>query len=555
MSTLYFHRAYVEHPASYIHCLNLLSINTAVYDNIVRPIFCNLVLLSFSLMSFGSPYGCWTFVPRGFQIMRGLAEHLGLLVLQQRGATAVLESELWSLIQEVDSIQSLSKAGVVATTSASVVEAVGNVSGGVGCDEVSRNLAQALPPQAPLRSALETQRVGLLRGVEAIRQVKLLVKAIIGADPPAAAPKSGAAMDDLCGLPATDATTSLELVVAVEGLENSVGAMLICLQGHPSPAAFSRPSGSDGSESGASPLLNAGVLDAVVAIQEKVRACSAVAKTLSERYADVVPPSVLIRVATHLDGVCDAVQSALSGNLVMAGWVSKQGSTAVFAHGEATTEGDGACTSAGISLEEERTKVALHASKIGDLLSESVKAMLLSVQGLCPRDSDKATSRSIGEVDGVLPSSAGVVVSGAEAKDDDEKGGWSTDFTLVGAHVCAFNQAKELKLWRCSAALAAATRALKEFSEDKAVNGVRGSSSATREAGEVLGGLCAELMQLAEQVVSAAKAVLIGMIALNKVCTERVNAIWFSLPVICFGLWDVVCRCVTQLVMFCFLNA
>ena len=58
---------------------------------------------------------------------------------------------------------------------------------------------------------------------------------------------------------------------------------------------------------------------------------------------------------------------------------------------------------------------------------------------------------------------------------------------------------------------------MREFSEDEAVNGTGSQSEATVEAVKALGRLTAEVMQLAEQVVSAAKAVLIGMIALNKV--------------------------------------
>ena len=138
--------------------------------------------------------------------MRGLAEHLGLLVMQQKGATAVLESELWSLVQEVDNIQSFTKDVSLATTSDSN-ENADNVGGGGG--EASIDFQVGFPPQTPLRAALEIQRVGLLRGVEAIREVKLLVKAVIGSDPPPAAPKSGVENAEMWGMAATEAVTCL----------------------------------------------------------------------------------------------------------------------------------------------------------------------------------------------------------------------------------------------------------------------------------------------------------------------------------------------------------
>lgn len=446
--------------------------------------------------------------------MRGLAEHLGLLVLQQRGATAVLESELWSLIQEVDVVQSLTKNVGSPTTSAS-----GDDDGDGGAS--SACIKQGLPPQTPLRSALETQRVGLLRGVEAIREIRLLVKAVIGSDSPSAASKSAGGDAGMWGLAATDAVTSTELVVAVKELEKSVVEMHGRLDRHASPAC-SGPSRDGSGDIETSPLLNAGALADVVTTQEKLRALSGDATKLSERFANVVPPSVLIRVATHLDGVYSAVQSVLSGNSVMRGWMPARATPLSVAQGTGVIEVD-TSDAVGPSLDQE-VKVAVHVSKIGSHLSESVKAMLLSVQALCPRNSEKAFSTSNGEAEEGLPKSTVEAApgDGPVTEDDQEEDEWSTGITLFEAHASAFDQAKGLKLRRCSAALAAATLALKEFSEDEAVNGAGGPSEATAEAGEALGRLSGEVMQLAEQVVSAAKAVLIGMIALNKVRLQQV---------------------------------
>ena len=443
--------------------------------------------------------------------MRGLAEHLGFLVLQQRGATAVLESELWSLVQEVDIVQSFTRDVDMATISSR-----GEDADGVGGDDKACT-GLALPPQASLRSALETQRVGLLRGVEAIREVRLLVKAVVGSDPPTAASNSGDAAAEMWGLVPTDAATSSELMAAMKELEEAVVKILSCLERHPSPACFSG-SCRGGSDVDASPLLNAGTLIDVVETQEKLRTLSFDVTKLSGRFADVVPPSVLGRVATHLDAVYLAVKSVLSGNSVMHGFMTEQDLSSDFAHRDGGA-GD-ASNAEGPSLEQQRVLVALHVSKVGNRLSESVKAMLLSVQAICPRDSENAILTTNREGKASLPNVSGESVRGVDdpvQQDDGAEGEWSTGSTLFEAHSSAFNQAKGLKLWRCSAALAAATAALREFSEDEAVNGTGSQSEATVEAVKALGRLTAEVMQLAEQVVSAAKAVLIGMIALNKV--------------------------------------
>ena len=301
------------------------------------------------------------------------------------------------------------------------------------------------------------------------------------------------------------------------------------LERHPAPACFCGPSRDGSVDVDASPLLSTGALADVVETQEKLRVLSVESTKLSERFTDVVPPSVLTRVATHLDGVYLAVKSVLSGSSAMEGWMSAQASRAAIAHRDGSVGGNSS-DALGPSLEQERVKVAVHASKVGNLLSESVKAMLLSVQALCPRDSESATSTSIREVEEGLPTSTGESVPGGDEavnKEDEEEDEWSTGSTLFETHVSAFDQAKGLKLWRCSAALAAATAALKEFSEDDSINGMEGPSDATLEAGEALGRLSAEVILLAEQVVSAAKAVLIGMIALNKVSKHRVQSIYF----------------------------
>lgn len=103
--------------------------------------------------------------------MRGLSEHLGLLIMQQRGATTTLESEILSFALEMRALRSL----------------VDDYPSGVSSEKLetsSRSKGTPLPAQRVLRKALETQRQGLRQGMECIKEVQLLLKAITIADPP-----------------------------------------------------------------------------------------------------------------------------------------------------------------------------------------------------------------------------------------------------------------------------------------------------------------------------------------------------------------------------------
>lgn len=438
--------------------------------------------------------------------MRGLAEHLGLLVLQQRGAATALESDLMSLFQEVRALQSVTSDYATdncpssdhSTPRARIddPETVNKQQQwAVGQDRV-------LPPQTPLRSALESLRQGLLRGLEAVREVQLLVKAVAASDPPSPTSSSTresrvrmANGEEGWGETPTDAETSTEVKSSVDALENSLLEMLSDVERYPcissTPAVGLT----------ATPLLAAGAARVVIEVRGSLRACSADAKAASETYAGVIPRAVLERVARHLSDLELRVGSALNSPS-MRMWLAA----------------DVACEVDASDAEQGREAVKTHASKVGQRLTDSVKALLLSVQALCPRDTAAAAaagaSSDVGKV-GINYADGSRI--GDEDQSDDAS--WSTDTTLFEAHASAFEQARGLKLWRCAAAMQGARLALKEFSEDEAVFG-QGGLRPGGDAADVTAALmvvCAELLVLAEQVLAAGKAVLVGMVALNKV--------------------------------------
>lgn len=424
--------------------------------------------------------------------MRGLAENLGLLVLQQRGASTALESDLLSFVQEVTAMQSLTTDyGVSAASTAE------------SSPQTTVGVPSAIPPQSTLRLALETQRRGLLRGLEAVREVQLLLEAMAGSDPPVASASSPesrlrrARGGEGWGEAATDAATHAEVKTAVDSLERSLSGMLCAVQRYPPPTTIHGAVLEVGEVNAlaATPLLAARAARLVVENREALRACSADAREFSDRFAGVLPRAMLLRVATHLCDVYVSVGSALDGNSAMRSWLLSDaiavddGST-----GEASADGRKETEVIGDS----RQAAAKHASEVGERLTAAVKAMLLSVQSLCPR-ADKRPADGTG-----APPSDG--------QDEEEEEVCSIGTTLFEAHAAAFEQARGLKLWRCSSAMTSARLALREFAEDEAL---RGASAG--EAAAALVGVCREVLVLAEQVLSAGKAVLIGMVALNKV--------------------------------------
>lgn len=469
--------------------------------------------------------------------MRGLAEHLGLLVLQQRGAATALESDLVDLMREVRAMQSLTVDyyGNAPDAAAAAAAAAGSSSSSLdeGTSVVAVCQERALPPQKALRSALEAQRQGLLSGLEAVREVQLLLRSVAGSDPPVPSSPSSTAESrakrakggEGWGEAATDVTTSAEVKSAVDSLETSLAEMLRRLQCYPCPAVSSCYAGGPkcaGADAGTSaPLLAAGAARVVVETREALRACAARAKDVSERFAGVVPPAVLARVADHLCFVDDRVGSVLDGSAAMRSWLLVgDGDGADVDDGESERPSDGP-----------RKAAAEHASDVGRRLTDAVKAMLLSVQALCPRDGTSTSSSSQageaaastamakGRYAAAAANAEGDVVASsgaANVPEEDEEDSWSTGTTLFEAHALAFEQARSIKLWRCAAAMASARVALEEFSEDEAVSLGVGSATA-KEASVAFVRLCADVLGLAEQVLAAGKAVLVGMVALNKV--------------------------------------
>ncbi|CAN0109706.1 unnamed protein product [Ectocarpus sp. 6 AP-2014] len=435
---------------------------------------------------------------REAEVMRGLAENLGLLVLQQRGAATALESDLLSFVQEVRAIQSLTTDFGI--SAASAAEASPRATAGQ---------PSAIPPQSSLRLALETQRRGLLRGLEAVREVQLSLTAMAGADPPVASTSSPesrlrtARGGEGWGEAPTDAATYAEVKTAVDSLERSLSGMLYAVQRYPPPITIHGAAleVGDDAEQAATPMLAARAARLVVENREALRARSADAREISDRFAGVLPRAMLVRVATHLCDVDVSVGSALDGNSAMRSWLLADAGAVA----DGSTAADGCCKETD-GCGDSREAAAKHVTEVGERLTAAVKAMLLSVQSLCPR-AEKGPADGTGSPSPVAATDSG----NDDGQDEEEEDAWSTGTTLFEAHASAFEQARGLKLWRCASAMASARLALREFAEDEAL---RGASAG--EAAAALVSLCREVLVLAEQVLFAGKAVLIGMVALNK---------------------------------------
>lgn len=129
--------------------------------------------------------------------MRGLAEHLGLMIVQQRGAATALESEVSALARELNAMQSLLRDYLFDGKVMADKFAAARDGSGAQLDDSDRawspvaSRVKPLPPQRPLRYVLETQRKGLLRAVESVREVQLLLKAMAGSDPPCSSTSPG----------------------------------------------------------------------------------------------------------------------------------------------------------------------------------------------------------------------------------------------------------------------------------------------------------------------------------------------------------------------------
>lgn len=391
--------------------------------------------------------------------MRGLSENLGLLVLQQRAAQAVLESDLLSLTQEVDAIRSLKE--------------------NLDAHETRRpkiNDCRAVPPQTPLRNAVETQTKGLLQSLEALREMRMLVQAVAEVDPPCTV---SSRTDELgWGEGPMDASKCSDLTDSLSVSERLVVEMLGSLP------RYCEAVSAQGDSHVIMPLLSHGILTAVLSNQEKMRSLAEDWEKNRNAFDHVVPPAAMGRVVNHINAVVTLVDSDLQDNPL------------IKKHIEAMTGNTG---DSGGSPEPNIN--AAHVSRIGGLASEAVKSMLLTVQIL--HNPGGNTVKDSCELD--EPMGDGV----------DKSEAFSTESSLLDAHISAFEQARCLKLWRCTARLKSLRSALQEMSECEEL--VEDGWERFAEACEVLVCLVADVAEMAQQVLAAGRAVFIGLVALNKV--------------------------------------
>lgn len=313
------------------------------------------------------------------------------------------------------------------------------------------------------------------------------------------------------------------------------------------------------------PLLGAGAMRDVLANQEILPLCSKEAGMLATKFAHVVPPAALKRVRDHLWFLTRTVDSALRDNdLLSFWWVLTPGvATTPDVSGSAKLDlpsvrltSPAASAVAAVSLQAAQTATSMHVERLGNLLSVAVKAMLISVQSLCPR---------VGHTVSSTPG-ATAIPDLDEAKDDEsaEDAQLSvTSTTLFQAHSSAFEQARGLKLWRCVDALNAVRVAVNDFTEAEDVNGWADGAAPAREAGAAILALLADMQSLTEQVLCAGRAVLTGIVALHKVCRSdgyesnvtrrsisRISAVGGALHFLCCTL-----LCFTLLVLLAMYDA
>lgn len=117
--------------------------------------------------------------------MKGLSEHLGLVILQQRGTAVALEREISRFAREINALRSLVRDYSIGGGKEEPSYPVDSMA----VDEnaafpAAASTKKPLPAQRSLRRAVEAQRQGLRRSVESVREVQLLVKAMAEADPP-----------------------------------------------------------------------------------------------------------------------------------------------------------------------------------------------------------------------------------------------------------------------------------------------------------------------------------------------------------------------------------
>lgn len=276
------------------------------------------------------------------------------------------------------------------------------------------------------------------------------------------------------------------------------------------------------------PLLAAGAVAALLENQEDSSVLAKEAHALSTNYAHVIPPAALQRVGDHFLYVTQTVHSALHASPLLSFWWVRQPGPRidreVLSGSESQRIPSGRPPSAPsipsvdlITLDAAQSATSGHVKRVGKRLASAVKAMLISVQSLCRDHVSAARSRSP-SVNAADHSAVFTAVTAQDGDDDEDGEGLSVmGTTLFEAHASSFEQARALKLWRCAEALNAVRSSLVEFTEANVANGWAGGAAPAGEAAVAVVGLLRQVLVLAEQVLCAGRAVLTGIVALNKV--------------------------------------
>lgn len=348
------------------------------------------------------------------------------------------------------------------------------------------------PHQGDLHRLMQVQRRGLFQIVESVREVRMLVRAVVDADP-ASSEVPAAERHEFGELP-TDAETLSALMKTLEKLEDVVVSGLQDLERYPWSVAREAPGvGSivPTSAGHVDPLVGRGAVEVLLKNDAALREASEVARTTANAFAHVLPVFTLERIADQCTSAVTLVESAMQESSSLQTWVARNfaGQKAIDAHDMqgVAPDYDGESSEAFVS----------HVSRIGECLAKVVKACLLSAQALAPKQGPEKLSKGVD-----LP-------PGEEAGGMDQAGRASPlSATLSETHLLSFHEGRAMKLWRCKEALSAVREAFRSWTEDDLTR--------SEGLGEILA-VCRDVTGLAEQVLCAGKALLTGMIAFNKV--------------------------------------
>ncbi|CAM9114855.1 unnamed protein product [Choristocarpus tenellus] len=501
---------------------------------------------------------------REAEVMRGLADHLGLLVLQQRGAVTIVERELSSFSAEIKAIDTLIlnfQSNIPQPDSAPdgisspSEEQVKKSTSGLGFP------GQGLPPQKPLQQALNLQLQGMRCALESIVELQLFLRSVTKADPPmpSMSRMHVVGLGDTC-LEERDEMKGMLDAGRVERAHSvlAVARSKICemmdrlLEFIPEGVLDNECVSSAAVSSDAHnpekklvlnrtylrhPLLGVNVLRIVMSNQELLDVvCHDVEGLLKcvemEDSTTPLPPASVLRVVSHLEYVKGTVKTALSPCLHLLSPLGENASgyqcggkvlpdeqeaslrnTRAVEGGNLIGNGDdvGSCTNS-------KDNIKQHLSVVGLRVERVVRLLLLSVQNLCrPKGSGVYDGKSsLALQHGTTGQTASAVaVSTSEGKgdgDDEVIGGWTTDTTLWDAHKQAFEQARLMKIWRCAVALGDVRKAVEAFTHAKLNVGTPEYDAASA----AIISLCADLVHLARRVEAAAAAVMTGLIAFSK---------------------------------------